>query len=65
MQAVAEQIEVQYAAASCCAFGLKNFVFELASSCGSIFSKVLMGIFGFFGGFKVFVTVLVVYECVL
>ena len=46
MQAVAEQIEVQYAAASCCAFGLQNFVFELTNNNNSKFSKVFLGIFG-------------------
>ena len=54
MQAVADQIEVQYAAASCGTLILQSFVFELASSCGSIFSKVMLVIFAIFWRFKSF-----------
>ena len=43
----------------------KNFVFELISSSGNLISKVLLSILGLFRGGKLFVTLLVVYECIV
>ena len=46
MQSVAEQSEVQYIVASCCAFGLKKLVFELATYSSNFFEKMLLLMFG-------------------
>ena len=40
----------------------KIIAFELGRNCGSIFAKVFLWMFG---GFEVFVTISVVYKCVL